>query len=206
MPPRENVLYVNLRSKIARLSSIPVSERSKLLADAQTAIERSVYPAYRRLVDYFERLQPKVTEDYGVWKLPDGDRYYDHLIRSHTSTQLNADEVHNIGLAEVARIEKQIDAILKSQGFPDGTIAERVAKLNSDPRLQYSNDDPGRAACLADYQRFINEIIRGLAADFAAPPRLDIRVSGFRSSRSRLHPERMRTRAHSMERVPACST
>jgi uncharacterized protein (DUF885 family) len=176
VPARDNVLYTNLRTKLARLGSIPGPERSKLLADAQSAIEHSVYPAYGRLIAYFERLQPKVTDDYGVWKLPDGDSYYDHLIRSHTTTALDAQQVHNIGLAEVARIEKEIDGILRSRGLPDGTIAERITRLNADPRLQYSNDDAGRAACIADYQRYIDEMIRGLGADFAAPPRLDIKV------------------------------
>jgi uncharacterized protein (DUF885 family) len=176
VPARENVLYTNLRTKLARLASVPAAERPKLLADAQSAIEHSVYPAYRRLIDYFERLQPQVTEDYGVWKLPDGNGYYDHLIRSHTTTALDADQVHNIGLAEVARIEKELDGILKSQGLPEGTIGERISRLNADPRLQYSNDDAGRAACIADYQRYIDEMVRGLGADFAAPPRLDIKV------------------------------
>jgi uncharacterized protein (DUF885 family) len=176
VPARENILYTNLRTKLARLALVPVAERSKLLADAQSAIEHGVYPAYGRLINYFERLQPQVTEDYGVWKLPDGNGYYDHLIRSHTSTALNAEQVHNIGLEEVARIEKEIDGILRSQGLPEGTIAERIARLNADWRSQYSNDDAGRAACIADYQRFIDEIVRSLGTDFDAPPRLDIKV------------------------------
>ncbi len=176
VPARENILYTNLRTKLGRLTTVPAAERSKLLADAQSAIEQSVYPAYRRLIDYFERLQPQVTADYGVWKLPDGDRYYDHLIRSHTTTELDAERVHNIGLAEVARIERELDGILKSQGLPAGTVGERIARLNADSRLQYPNDDAGRAACIADYQHYINEIVRGLGADFAAAPRLDIKV------------------------------
>ena len=176
VPARENILYTNLRAKLARVPALPVAERAKLLADAQSAIEQSVYPAYRRLIAYFEHLQPQVTADYGVWKLPDGDSYYDHLIRSHTTTELDAEQVHNIGLAEVARIEKEIDGVLRSQGLPEGTIAERMARLNANSRLQYSNDDAGRAACIADYQHYIDEIVHGLGADFAAPPRLDIKV------------------------------
>lgn len=176
MPARENILYVNLRGKLSKLTSIPAAERSKLLADAESSIEHSVYPAYRRLIDYFQKLQPKVTEDYGVWKLPDGDNYYDHLIRSHTTTALNAQQVHDIGLSEVARIEKQIDEILKSQGLIEGTVPERFAKLNADTQLQYSNDEAGRAACIADYQRIINKMVRGLAPDFASPPLLEIKV------------------------------
>jgi uncharacterized protein (DUF885 family) len=176
MPARENILYTNLRTKMARLSGLTASERAQLLSEAQSAIDGRVYPAYRRLIGFFERLQPRVTEDYGLWKLPDGDRYYDHLIRSHTTTPLDAEQVHDIGLAEVARIGKELDAVLKSQGFPQGTIAERMTSLNGNLRPQYSNDDAGRGACLADYQRHINEIVRGLDQDFLSPPRLDIKV------------------------------
>ena len=176
MPARENILYVNLRDKMYRVASVPAADRTKLLAEAEVAIQQKVYPAYGRLIEFFATLQPKVTEDYGVWKLPEGDGYYDHLIRSHTTTSLDAEEVHGIGLAEVARIEKELDGVLRSQGLPDGTIAERVARLNDNPRLQYSNDAVGRDACIADYQRYIDEMVRGLTPDFASPPQLNIKV------------------------------
>ncbi len=175
-PARENVLYTHLRGKMATLAGLSAAERAQLLREAELAIDSHVYPAYRRLIGFFERLQPKVSEDYGIWKLPDGDRYYDHLIRSHTTLPLDAEAVHNLGLAEVARIEKELDAVLKSQGLQEGTIGARIARLNADSRSQYTNDDVGRAACLADYQRYIDEIVRGLDQDFVAPPRLSIKV------------------------------
>jgi uncharacterized protein (DUF885 family) len=174
--PRENILYTNLRDKMAKLGSIPQGQRQKSLLAAQSAIEGSVYPAYRRLIAYFERLQPKVTENYGVWKLPDGDAYYDHLIRSHTTVALDAESVYNTGIAEVARIEKELDSILRTQGLEEGSIGERIARLNSQVRPQYPNDDAGRGACLADYQHIIDAMVRGLGADFSAVPRFSIKV------------------------------
>src|SRR5581483_5335543 len=176
VPPSANVLYVNLHDKLAKLGNLSASERARLQDQARAAIEQTVYPAYRSLIAYFEHLYPKVAPDYGVWKLPDGDAYYDYLIRSHTTTALNAEAVHEIGLKEVARIETQLDAILRSQGLEHGTIGARIAVLDSDSRFQYPNDDHGRAQCLADYQRYINEIIRDLPREFAAPPALDIHV------------------------------
>ena len=176
VPPRENILYTNLRAKMAALPRVPASARAALLAQAQAAIEHSVYPAYGRLIDFFTDLQPQVTEDYGVWKLPDGNGFYDHLIRSHTTTSLDAEQVHNIGLSEVARIETELDGILKSQGLAQGTIGERISRLNAESALQYSNDAAGRAACISDYQRFIDAMVRGLGPDFASPPQLNIKV------------------------------
>ena len=87
-------------------------EDSYTVAWRTTTIENRVYPAYAKLIAFFERLQPRVTEDYGVGKLPDGDGYYDYLIRSHTTTSLDAESVYGIGISEVARIEKELDGIL----------------------------------------------------------------------------------------------
>ena len=82
-------------------------------------------------------------------------------------------------------LEKELDGALKSQGLAVGTIAERIAQLNTRPRLQYSNDDAGRAACIADYQRYIDEIVRGLGADFESPPQLNITTVRTRFFRGR---------------------
>lgn len=176
VPARENILYTHLRDKLPALRSVPAADRARLLADAQSAIDGHVYPAYRGLIDYFEALEPRATGDYGLWKLPGGSGYYDHLVRSHTTEALDAEQVYNIGLGEVARIGTELDAVLRSLGYADGTLGERIARLNAQSSNQYSNDDAGRADCIADYQRYIDEAIRGLPADFADPPRLDIRV------------------------------
>jgi uncharacterized protein (DUF885 family) len=124
---RDNILYANLRDKLGKLGSVAPAERARLLGEAQAAIERNVYPAYRRLIEFFADLQPKVTEDYGVWKLPGGDGFYDHLIRSHTTTSLNAEQIFNIGLSEVARIEKELDAATQHQGAAGAAVQEETA-------------------------------------------------------------------------------
>jgi len=174
--PAENILYTNLRDKLDRLAAIPATERQRLLDEAERAIRLTVYPAYRSLIAYFERLQPKVLEDYGVWRLPDGDAYYDHLVRSHTTSSLSPEAVHGIGLAEVARIQSEIDAVLRSQGLAHGSLRERIARLDAESRIHYSNDEAGREACLTDYQAIIDEMIRGLGTAFVAAPRLVVRV------------------------------
>ncbi len=176
LPARDNILYTHLRDRAAKLRAVSAEDREQLLADARTAIDGQVYPAYRRLIAYFEQLQLRVTGDFGVWKLPDGDSYYDHLVRSHTTELLDAQQVHDTGLAEVARIEQELDGVLKSLGFPQGTIADRIAAVEAQARNQYPDDEHGRAQCIADYQGYIDQAIRGLGTGFAAVPRLNIRV------------------------------
>jgi uncharacterized protein (DUF885 family) len=175
-PAQQSILYTNLRDKLAKLPSIPAGEQAKLLDDADKAIDEHVYPAYAQIIAFFEHLDSTVQDDYGVWKLPDGDAYYDFLVRHHTTTTLTAQAVHDFGLAEVDRIEREMDSILREQGLTEGTIGARMAALNEQPRVLYSNDDAGRAQCLADYQRIMDEMIRGLAPAFAAVPRLNVHV------------------------------
>ena len=175
-PTQENILYTNLRDKLAKVESVSPARRTELLQGARAAIERNVYPAYRRLIALFAGFERTTQEDYGVWKLPDGDAFYDYQVRSHTTTSLDAQAVHDYGLAEVARIEQEMDTILRGQGLTAGSIGARVATLNADPRFLYPNDDAGREQCLADYQRIIDAIVAGLAPAFRDVPKLNIRV------------------------------
>jgi uncharacterized protein (DUF885 family) len=158
------------------LQNVSAEQRTQLLSDARKAIEEHVYPAYRQLIAFFEHLDRTVQDDYGVWKLPDGDQYDDYLVRHHTTTTLDAEAVHQLGLSEVARIEAEMDTILESQGLTEGTVGERITRLNANPQEFYSNDDAGRKECLAEYQRIMNEAIRALPQAFSSTPRLNVRV------------------------------
>ena len=104
-----------------------------------------------KLIDYFRELLPKTTTDDGVWKLPDGDNYYAYRLRENTTTKLKPDEVHELGLQEVARIEGEMRAILDANGFAGQPIGQTMDKLGKDPRFLFSNDDKGRADALAQH-------------------------------------------------------
>ena len=80
-----------------------------------------------------------------------------------------------------------------------------MTRLNVNPRLQYSNDDVGRAACLADYQRYIDEMVRGLVPDFVSPPRFNIRVQRVPQFKEATAPGPTPIRARWMAPGPACS-
>lgn len=175
-PATENILYTSLRKGVEGLEGLGEGERSALLEQGRQAIEQTVYPAYAQLIAYFEALQPKVTENYGVWKLPDGDAFYRYAVRHHTTTQLTPEQVHAIGLAEVARVEAEMDALLRSQGLGRGSVGERMAALGEDERFLYPDSDEGRAAILADFQQLIDDIDTGLDPVFDVRPRMGVRV------------------------------
>ncbi len=118
-------------------------------AEAQTIVETKVAPALDRQIAALEGLEPKATADAGVWKLPQGDAFYAWALRSGTTTKLSPDEVHEIGLDQVAELAAQMDELLRSQGLTQGTVSERIAVLAEDPKQLYANTDAGRAELIA---------------------------------------------------------
>src|SRR5438477_4555475 len=125
----------------------------------ETEITGQVYPAYQKLIAYFQELLPKTTTDDGVWKLPDGDAFYAYALRSNTTTNMPLNEVHELGLREVTRIEGEMRALLDANCFAGQPIGASMDKLGKDPRFLYSNEDKGRADALAEYKRLIDNAV-----------------------------------------------
>ena len=176
-PPESHLLYTNFAGKIAQASTgIDADTQAALLAEARAAVAESVYPAYGRLIDHFVGLQAAVRDNHGAWSLPDGAAYYDDQIKVHTTTDMTADEIHAIGLAEVARISGEMDAILRAEGLVDGSIGERVKQVSRRPDQLFPDTDEGRAQILAEYQRIIDEISAGLDGYFDVRPKAPVEV------------------------------
>lgn len=135
-----------------------------------------VGPALQRQLDQLKALQPRATAEAGVWKLPRGDEYYAWCLRAGTSTARTAEEIHQIGMEEVRRIDSSMDALLKAQGLTQGTPGERVAAMGKDPRFLYANDDQGRAELIA----YLNGIMAGIRPRmkelFRTLPRADMQI------------------------------
>lgn len=173
--PQENILYTSAAEKIDKAGNL-AGVREKLLEDAAAAIEQTVYPSYARLIAYFKELKSKTNSDDGVWKFPDGEAFYNQCLRSQTTTNLSADEIHNIGLTEVGRIQAEMRAILDAEGIAGGTVAESMIALSKEPRFLYPNTEEGKKQCIADYQTIIDEIDRSMDAAFDIRPEIGVIV------------------------------
>jgi uncharacterized protein (DUF885 family) len=156
-PASENILATSFKTRAAKIDKLSDTDRTDFQARVESAITDKVYPAYQKLIDYFREILPKTTTDDGVWKLPDGDAFYAYKLHENTTTTLKPDEVHELGLREVARIEGEMRTILDANGFAAQPIGEAMDKLAKDPRFIYSNDDKGRAAALARYTELIRQ-------------------------------------------------
>ncbi len=174
-PPRENPLYTVFKEKIGELKINP-SGQDKLLAAVEGEIERVIYPAYQQLIAYFSELESKAVEDHGVWNLPEGEAYYAQCLRTATSTDLTPEQVHEIGLQEVARIEGEMTAILEDLGYDGGNPTQQLAVFGEEKRFLYPNTDEGRADCLAEYQRILDDMDLKVAEAFDIRPKAGLEV------------------------------
>jgi uncharacterized protein (DUF885 family) len=158
-PAVDNPLARNFATKVEALPELSAADKRALEASCVEAIERVVLPAYRKLIAFLEGQLARATTDDGVWKLPDGDAYYAYRLRSQTTTRMTPQEVHDLGVAEVARLEAEMSASLVAQAqlAPGETPARSLARLAEDPRFLYPNDDDGRKAALADYATMIDD-------------------------------------------------
>ena len=118
----------------------------------------------------------RATHEAGVRGRPGGETYYPLCLRYQTSTRATPDETHAIGLAQVAEISAEADALLKAQGLADGPVGARLSALTADPRGLSPNTDEGRAALLADLNVQVDAIRRRLPELFTVLPRTPVEV------------------------------
>lgn len=173
---KDHPLYTVLKTKMADAAVLSESEQQQLLAQAEKALAGVVFPAYRKLANYLSELETKSDDRAGVWKLPDGDNYYQHMLRNHTTTNMTAEEIHQLGLDEVARIHAEMDAILASQGMTKGSVGQRMRALEKDPRFKYENTEEAKKVYVEDYDRIISEINAGMSKAFSRLPVAPVEV------------------------------
>ena len=113
-------------------------------ARAEAILTNEVYPAIQRQADAFKTVRPNATHDGGVWRLPDGEAYYRFGLKYYTTSSMTPDEVHQMGLEQVAEISARTDALLKAQGLTQGSVGARVAALGEDARFVYPNTDEAK--------------------------------------------------------------
>jgi uncharacterized protein (DUF885 family) len=175
-PAAENILSSSFKTRAALIKELTDSQRADFQKQVEATVTTHVYPAYSKLIDYFTGILPKTTTDDGVWKLPDGEAFYAYMLRKSTTTKLKPEEVHDLGLREVARIETEMRAILDTNGYAGRPIGEAMDALGKDPRFLFSNDDKGREDALAEYTRLITQATERSKQLFITVPKSKIEV------------------------------
>ncbi len=174
-------LWQDIRTKINSLETTQ-AKKDDLLEQAKEALLTSVQPAYISLIAMFDQQAAAATTDDGAWKLPAGSNYYNVRLKHYTTTDLTADEIHDIGLAEVARIQDEMRDIMKRVGF-EGTLKEFFTFLRTDPQFTFPNTDEGREAYMSEATAIIDDMRGRLDTLFITKPKADMvvkRVEPFR--------------------------
>jgi uncharacterized protein (DUF885 family) len=146
---------------------------SKRAADIVTA---KVYPALDRQIALIRQLRTTASDKAGLWRLPKGDEIYAAALAGATTTDFTPDEVHKIGLEQVAQLTAQLDTILKSQGLTQGTVGERLTVLNKQPAQLYADSAAGRAELIAGLNAGVAAMQAKLPQAFINPPNAPLEI------------------------------
>jgi uncharacterized protein (DUF885 family) len=177
----DSTLWADFQKKLALLD-IEQAQREELLDQARTAFLEQVKPAYERLITELEREAPMASGDDGVWKFKNGEAFYAERLHWFTTTDLTAEEVHALGLREVARIQEEMKVVMARVKF-DGSLPEFMLFMREDEQFYYPDSDAGREAYLAQAERFIEGMYSRLPTMFGVLPKAELtikRVEAFR--------------------------
>jgi uncharacterized protein (DUF885 family) len=174
-PTADDPLVKNLDAKLKDLKDVDDRARVDLVARAAKAVDDVVKPAYARYVAATVALEPQATDD-GMWHQPGGAERYAKSLRRETASELPPDQVHAMGLAEVASIEEQMRAVLGKLGLPTESPTDAVRALKGDPRFRYPATPEGRAMILADYQKMLDDVGAHLDKFIARPFHAPVKV------------------------------
>ncbi|MEO0871759.1 MAG: DUF885 domain-containing protein, partial [Pseudomonadota bacterium] len=183
----DNAVLQDFNAKVGKLGpELPEGSRAEksmaiaMMAMAQEAWTNSALPAYERLLAELKRQQAFAPDKDGVWRLPDGEAYYAARLKSYTTTDLTADEIHNIGLEQVERIHGEMRAIMAQVGF-EGTLNEFFEYTRTGDQFFYET----REAYLADAQAKLDEIDARLPAFFGRLPKAPMIIKPVEAFRER---------------------
>ena len=179
----DSPLWSDVKSKIEKLDT-SADKKEDLLAQAKDALLTSVQPAYLSLISMFDTQAGSASADDGAWKLTGGEAYYNTRLKHYTTTDLTADEIHDIGLREVARIQAEMQEIMTRVGF-DGSLKEFFTFLRTDPQFTFPETDAGREAYMAEATAIIDDMRTRLDSLFITKPKANMvvkRVEPFREA------------------------
>ena len=172
----------DFKDKVAALDSLNEDQKKALTDECDAAIKISLLPAYEKLGNYIEALESKATEDDGVWKFPDGLDFYNARLESYTTTNMTHEEIHQVGLDEVARIHDEMKGIKEKTGFK-GSLQDFFEFMRNDKQFYYPDTEKGKQAYLDKATALIDTMKTKLAAQFITVPKADLivkRVEAFR--------------------------
>ncbi|PHZ86561.1 DUF885 domain-containing protein [Paremcibacter congregatus] len=182
----DNVVFSDFKRKVGLLD-IAAADKDQLIKNAKAALLDKFGPAYRGLMATLNAQVPLAKEDHGVWNMPDGDRFYQFLIRQFTTTDMTPEEVHKLGLSEVARIHGEMRKIMHKVGFI-GDLQAFFTFLKKDPRFYYENTDAGRQGYLQAARKTLADMTARMDEILPYRPKSNLVIKRFEEYREKSSP------------------
>jgi uncharacterized protein (DUF885 family) len=155
MAPAQNPFVATLSQKMP--AAVPEAKQRQLLSEAERIVQAEIYPAWREGIALLESQMPAATDDAGIWRLPDGAAAYAYFLRSSTTTNMTADQIHELGLRQVEAIQGQMDQALRRLGRAEGTVKERMEKLRQDVAYPNPISEESRAQIMRDIDGILRD-------------------------------------------------
>jgi uncharacterized protein (DUF885 family) len=170
MAPAQNPFVTVFADRVATIESLPAAKRERLRVEAEKVVASQIYPSWKRALAVLQAQAGRSTDDAGLWRLPGGPDAYAYFLGYFTTTRLTPNEIHEIGLMQVNRIEIEMDRLFRQIGRPDGSVKDRIEKLALD--LQYPNprSDQSREQIMRDIVGIIRDAERRAALLFDKRP------------------------------------
>ena len=171
---KDTPVFADFKTKVAKLD-IPQAEKDRLIADARTALTGPVQRGYRTFLTTWDALEAQSQGNRGAWSLPEGGAFYANRLKESTTTDMTAEQIHQIGLQQVARIHGEMERIKNQVGFK-GTLRQFFDELRTNPRYRYPNTAAGREQYLADARRYVAQVMAVAPQWFRRLPKAELEV------------------------------
>ncbi|HEX8216492.1 MAG TPA: DUF885 domain-containing protein [Allosphingosinicella sp.] len=170
----DSAVFADFKAKVGRLQADEAT-KARLIADARAALTGPFRRGYSTMLETLDAIEPRATGNNGAWSLPQGGDYYSNRLQNSTTTDLTADQIHQIGLQQVARIHGEMERIKQRVGFT-GTLRQFFDHINGGQQFKYANTDEGRQQYLADARRFVAQVMEAAPRYFRRLPRAPLEV------------------------------
>jgi uncharacterized protein (DUF885 family) len=179
----QNPFVTVFDQKMASIETLPMPRREQLRTQAERIVQLHIYPAWKRGIALLQSQLDRSTDAAGLWRLKGGTDAYTYFLRRYTTTNLTPEQIHEIGLRQVAEIEAQMDTLLRQLGRTEGSVKDRVEKLQAD--LQYPNpaSEQSREQIMRDIEVILRDAEKRSASLFDIRPKTPVVAQPFPSFR-----------------------
>ncbi len=180
---KESTLFADFKNKIEKIE-LTDEERKDLISRSEKALIENVMPAFENLIALLEDQQKRATIEDGAWKFPKGDTFYDIALQRTTTTDMTAEQIHELGLKEVERIHNEMRDIMKQVKY-EGTLQDFFTYMKEDEKFYFANNEEGKEAYLKQAVGLIDTMKSKLDELFITKPKADIIVKAVEPFREK---------------------